>query len=126
VGDELVTRFAHLVGVPLAGEGEGALYGVAVDRRARLVLVLADHGKKVAKKPALLGGELDAQARLRGRRAGFDRRPDLGVAGAVSRGPAAVPLGMLGRPPLGLGGWCALYGCLRLARYFLPSSKRAL
>src|SRR4029077_2460015 len=63
VGDELVSRVAHLVGVALAGELEGALDGGAVDRRdrnrgpARTCAVftrrgveLLDHGKEIGEE----------------------------------------------------------------------------
>ena len=59
VGDELLAGLAPLVGVALAGEGEGAL-----DRRrgrsARVAVggVLLDHGEQVAEQRALLGGEV--------------------------------------------------------------------
>ncbi len=171
MGDELVTRLPHLVGVALAGEGEGAGHGLAVDRR-RLVLVLADHGEQVAEQAALLVAERPGQLVERSPGGGFRRGAHLGVPAAVigslGRRLGAVgrfgaggrlgavarlgtarrlrPVGRLGRrlgarrglcagalrlrargcaPLLSLRGGALLHGCLRLARYRWPSSRRA-
>ena len=161
VGDELVARFAHLVGVPIAGEDEGVLNRIAVDRHKRLVLMLADHRKQITEQAALLGGEATGQVVDRGRRNGLRGGTHLGVTvpvcrcgravrgsqlGGWLRGRLAVGatllrraclargLGAIGRllgrarrrGLLALGGGVALHGCLRLARYLLPSSRRAL
>jgi hypothetical protein len=126
MGDELVARLAHLVGVALAAEYERPLHRVAVDRWAQLVLVLADDRKQVAEQGALLGGQLSGEPVKRRR-----------VAGIGTRSNHGVPLPILGRlavrllracrsVPLLLLRGVGLYGCLRLARYVLPSSKRAL
>jgi hypothetical protein len=58
MGDEILARLAFLAGVPLAGEGEGALDLLAVDRLRGVRLVLLDDREEVAEEGALVGGEL--------------------------------------------------------------------
>jgi hypothetical protein len=65
VGDELVAGAAQLIGVPVAGEVEGARQRLAIDRRDRdrgaavgvgygRRVELLDHGEEIGEKLALL------------------------------------------------------------------------
>ena len=81
VDDEVLAAGAALVGVALAGEHEGLLDQLAVDRLGGLARVLLDDREQVAEQDALVLGEL-GRGRPRARRRGA-RRP----GGARSRGP---------------------------------------
>jgi hypothetical protein len=58
VGDEVLTRLATLVGVTVAGEGEGAFDRGAVERRVAVGAVLADDGEQVAEQRPVVGREV--------------------------------------------------------------------
>ena len=66
MGDEVLSRLALLAGVALAGEGEGALDLLAIDRLGDVGLVLLDHREQIAQQGALVGGELARDRRPRG------------------------------------------------------------
>jgi hypothetical protein len=69
--------------VALAGEGEGALDLLAVDRLRYVGLVLFDHREQVAEQGALVGRELPRD-RVRARRARAARRlADARVTAAI-------------------------------------------
>jgi hypothetical protein len=53
VHDEVLARLAALVGVPLAGEDEGAFDQLTIDLAAALAGVLLDDGEEVAQQAAL-------------------------------------------------------------------------
>jgi hypothetical protein len=92
MGDEVLAGAALLSGVALAGEGEGALELLAVDRLDLVGLVLLDDGEEVAEEGALIGGQL-ARDRVRTRRARAPRGlADAGVAAtlALAQGPAVA------------------------------------
>jgi hypothetical protein len=56
VGDEVLARASLLVAVALAGEREGALDRLGVDREADAVAVLGDDREQVAEQRPLIGG----------------------------------------------------------------------
>ena len=89
VGDEVLARLALLVGVALAGEGEGALDRLAVDRLASVVAVLRDHREEVAEQRALLGASssrvIESRARACSAVPSTARRPGCGRGDRVSR-----------------------------------------
>ena len=58
VGDEVLAGAPPLIGVALAGEGEGALGRLGVDRSRSLDAVLLDHRQQVAQQGALVVGQL--------------------------------------------------------------------
>ena len=58
VGDEVLAGLPFLAGVALAGEREGALDLLALDRLGQLGLVLGDDGEEVAQQGALLVAQL--------------------------------------------------------------------
>ncbi len=76
--DELLAGAAPLVGVALAGEDEGALDLLMVDRIAVAGVVLADDGEQVAEQLALAVGQIAGdRVDRRRRRAGIlDADPD--------------------------------------------------
>jgi hypothetical protein len=131
--------------VPLAGEGEGALDLLAVDRGIGLGAVLLHDREEVAEQlPLFLAqppGDLVERSRLGGQGDGSD----LGVTAAIlggpvrTAGPARLRRRGLGRtrtravaaralPPLRrllLGGGLAAYGCICLPRNAFASSSWA-
>jgi hypothetical protein len=83
VGDEVLARLAALVGVAVAGEGEGSLDRRPVDRRVAVGAVLADDGEQVAEQRAVVGREVLGDL-VDGRRwAAGVLRADLDVAAPV-------------------------------------------
>jgi hypothetical protein len=154
--DEVLTAATPLVGVTLAGEGEGVLHGLAVDLIVS-ARVLGDYSEQIPEKRAILLRELLRVFVDRRRRSPFAvPLADAQVAAAVgrSRSIRAVALlrrtvraRLLGRAVGGgllrsrLRRGCALAGrlclralgagalylaCLRPFRNRLPSSQRAL
>jgi hypothetical protein len=86
VGDEVLARLASLVGVVIAGEGEGALDRLPIDAVAAVGGVLADDREQVAEQGTILRGQMLGD--LVDRRGGTVRlfRSDLDVATAIQRG----------------------------------------
>lgn len=113
MGDEVLPGLALLAGVALAGEREGALDLLVVDRLGRIGLVLLDHREQIAEQRALAGGQL-AGDRVGARRAG--------TAGGLA--DAGVPAAILVADSLavvGLGNLCAGYTCALLRRNRMAS-----
>ena len=92
VGDEVLARLAALVGVALAGEGEGTLDRRPVDRLVAVGGVLADHREQVAEQRPLVGGQVLGDLVQRRRGAVRVVGADLDVATAIDRGRGR-PLG---------------------------------
>jgi hypothetical protein len=92
MGDEVLAGAALLAGVALAGEGEGALELLAVDRLDLVGLVLLDDSEEVAEEGALVGGELARDRVGTGRARAPRGLADAGVAAtiAVAQGPAVT------------------------------------
>jgi hypothetical protein len=101
--------------VALAGECEGALDLLAVDRLGDVGLVLLDHGEQVAEESALVGRQL-AGDRVRAGGAGLAGRL------ADARVTAALPVEQLdvGRERPVLGG-ARYVGCVLLRRNRMAS-----
>jgi hypothetical protein len=99
MGDEVLAGAAPLVGMAVAGEGEGTLDGLAVDLVARVLGVLGDDREQVAQQRALVVGEW--------------------LGEAVDRRGAVLPVAGADASP------AAYFGCLRLLRYCRPSSWRS-
>jgi hypothetical protein len=86
--DEVLARLPLLARVALAGEGEGALELLPVDRLGRVGLVLLNDGEEVPEQGALVGGELlGDRVRAEGPRASIDL--------ADARVPAGLRWGLL-------------------------------
>ncbi len=124
VCDEVLARATALVGMALAGEGEGGLDGITVDGSGAPLGVLGDDGQKVAKQRSFLGrerlGELvDRGGRCRGSVAGSKS----GVTSAIRRTLGGPSLPVPSRAGLRATFRGAVYsGCLRLLRNPRPSS----
>jgi hypothetical protein len=90
VGDEVLSRLAPLVGVALAGEGEGVLDRAAVEAAVLAVgAVLADDREQVAEQGAILRGQVPRD-RVDRRRRTMARAADSRVAAPVGRPRGAV------------------------------------
>jgi hypothetical protein len=111
VGDEVLARLALLVGMALAGKGEGALDGVAVDLLVAGGGVLADDGEQVAEQRAFVGIEVLGDLVDRRGNAARVAGANLNVAAACERGRSRIG---------------PLYVCLRPVRNLRPSSYRSL
>jgi hypothetical protein len=97
VGDEVLARAAALIGMPLAGEGKGALDRRAVEVARAVGAVLADDREKVAEQRAVLGRKptRDLVDRRRGSEpaiAGADPRVSAPVGGRGRLGRAVLVL----------------------------------
>ena len=91
VGDEVLAGAPPLIGVALAGEGEGALGCLGVDPPRSLEAVLLDHRQQIAQQRALVVGQrLRALGERRHGRALAAAGADPGVTPAVGRGHGAV------------------------------------
>jgi hypothetical protein len=88
VSDEVLARLALLIGVALAGEGEGVLDRAPVDPPVLTVgAVLADDREQVAEQGAVAGAQVARQlVDRRGRTVSAVGGPDPGVPAPV-RGP---------------------------------------
>jgi len=102
VVDEVLARASLLVGVTLAGEGEGTLDRPAVDLWPGLGRVLAGDSEQIAEQRSLVIAEVlgDLVQRCRGRVAGvLDADP--GVAGRLEgvriQVPTVLELALVGR-----------------------------
>jgi hypothetical protein len=86
MGDEVLARLSPLVGVTLAGEGEGALDRRPVDPVVAVGFVLADDREQVTEQGPLLGGQMLGDL-VDGRRGAVrSLRADLDVPTPVERG----------------------------------------
>jgi len=129
VGDEVLARSPALVGVALAGEGEGALDGLGVDLARALDAVLLDHRQQVAEQGALVVGQLLSEVGQRHDRRGLaatgaNPRVTLAIGGSLRAvGPAPVASGFdaASLAPLGCSSWVVF----ALLRNRLPSSWRS-
>src|SRR5262245_35856578 len=122
MGDEILARLALLAGVPLAGEGEGALDLLAVDRLRGVRLVLLDDCEEVAEEGALVGAEL-ARDRVDAGRARLRRR----LANArVAPAPLVAQLDAVGKRSVLRGAryvGCALLRRNRIASWYLATQS---
>ncbi len=86
MGDEVLARLAALVGVAVAGEGEGALDRLAIDAVVTVGRVLADDREQIAEQRPVVGGQVLGDVVDRRRRAVRLLGSDLDVPMAIDRG----------------------------------------
>ena len=117
VGDEVLAGLPLLARVALAGEGEGALDLLAVDRLRGVRGVLLDHREEVAEQGALVRGQLAGDRVRPGRVRIPDGLSDAGVAAAIDIAHGTVA--GHGLAVVGVGYACALACRNRMASWCL-------